>query len=457
MSSPALSPAALIAERPFSSYQRVVLGICLLIGLLDGYDALTIGYVIPAIAEDWGVSAGSLTPAVTAGLVGLVIGAITLGALGDRRGRRLVVITGFSVFAVFSGAIAFAPNMFTLAVLRFLAGVGLGAVLPSLIALSVEYSPTRRKALSAIVVGTSSVSLGGILGAALSAYLVPVFNWQSVFLVGGILPLLVLPLVVRLLPESLAFLSTPEREGEVRRVLARIDPELGQVPLALEPATVQSKAPLGVLFADRRAPLTILLWISYFCGYCLTFIVSTWMPALLDDAGQTSSVSIWATALSTVGAVIGAMTQGYFIDRRRQDYGLLGVGYLLGVPIIIALVNSMTSAPLVILFAVLLGLLSLAPVACMAALSANLYPASARATGVGWALTMARIGSIVGPLVVGILIQQGLAPSTIFSLACVPTGLAAVSVTVLARRARAELRRQSEIHVAADQKTHSAI
>ncbi|QYB00389.1 MFS transporter (plasmid) [Rhodococcus sp. USK10] len=419
------------------------MALCLAIALLDGFDALTMGYVVPSIAEDWGISAGLLTPVLTAGPLGMMFSTVTLGSVADRRGRRIVIISGVAAFGVFTGALSFAPNVETLSILRFLAGVGLGAVLPSLIALTAEYTPIRRKSMVTTAVAGAGIGAGGFIGGILSSFLIPAFGWQSFFAVGGLAPLLLVPLLVKFLPESLAFLAAQQRESQVRSILAKISPSYTNAELRMPAVERIEKRPLRHLFTTNRAMLTILLWTGYFCQYVMLFVLTGWMPTLLSDAGMGSSASIWATSLLTLGNMLGALYLGAVIDRRKQDFRFVALGFPVGALTILALVFSLPTTALVIPLAFVLGFSALATAPGLTALAVQLYPTPARATGLAWGLAAGRAGSLLGPLAVGILIQLNFESSTIFALGIVPAILAAIAVALLVRRASTEIRRQT--------------
>jgi MFS transporter, AAHS family, 4-hydroxybenzoate transporter len=432
-SSPSEGAVALLADRPASRYQKRLILFIMLIAFWDGYDALNIGYVIPSLAADWGTSPASLTAVITGGTFGLIVGAVTLGSLADSRGRRPIIIVGVAMFAIFSGGMALAPDIPTMTVMRFLAGVGMGAVLPSLFALAVEYTPMKRK-LTVVVVISAAVSAGGFVGGGIVNFLIPRFGWPSVFLLGGIIPLLLLPFIVKTLPESLAFLESRHRLAEVRRILAKIDPALANAPFQpLQASGTGAKAPLRALFQEGRAASTVLLWITFFCGYMLVFVMSSWMPTILVGAGMAQAHAVWATSLLTLGNMVGGVILGIMVDR-RQDFRILLLGYPLGAVAVIGIAFSTPTAGLVLPFALLLGLTALGTTAAQSALSATIYPSAARATGVSWALTCGRIASVVGPLLVGIFISLEFAPKSIFLLGLVPAGLGAFAMLGLVIR-----------------------
>jgi MFS transporter, AAHS family, 4-hydroxybenzoate transporter len=428
---------ALFADKPASRYQIRVIAFCLLIAFWDGYDALNIGYVIPALAEDWSIAPALFTPVLTAGTIGTIVGAITLGSFADSRGRRPVIIAGVAIFAVFSGGMALAPNIPVLTVMRFLAGVGLGAVLPTLVALAVEYAPAKKRMTVGVVL-SAAVAAGGFIGGGIVNFLLPLFGWHSVFIVGAVLPLVLLPFIVKALPESLSFLESRHRDAEVRRILTKIDAALADVPLQPRPAggaEVKAKAPLRVLFQEGRASSTALLWVTCFCGYMLVFVMASWMPTLLVGTGMAQPLAVWATSLLTLGSMVGGVAFGLLVDR-RQDFRVLLVGYPLGAVAIIGIALAIPNPAATLPLALLLGMTALGVTAAQTALAATIYPSTARATGVSWALTSGRIASVTGPLLVGVFIALEFAPKNIFLLGLVPAVLGSIAMAALVIRLR---------------------
>jgi AAHS family 4-hydroxybenzoate transporter-like MFS transporter len=429
MTSTPLTPAAFIDGRPLSSFQRRIIVLCLLIAFVDGFDALTIGYVIPSLAQALGVGAGALTPVVTAGALGLTMGAIFLGGVGDRRGRRFVIIWGTLGFGIFTGALALAPTITLLALFRFIAGVFLGAVLPNVIALGTEYTPSKhRSAMTGALV--LMVSAGGFVGGLLANVLLEPFGYRSIFIIGAVAPIVLVPVVATLMPESMLFLGARGRIEAVKRIVRRIEPTFSA---AITPPKIENaeKAPLRQLFLENRAAVTLLLWLCFFCQFLMVFVMSGWAPTLFKEAGMSASISIWATTLITLGTMLGALFLGVALDRRNQDFRLIAIGFAVGVLAVIGIVLSIPDPALVLPLSFLLGFSALATGSGLTSIAAQLYPVSAQATGIAWALTAARVGSFIGPLIVGIFISTGVAPKNIFLMGVVPASLAAVSVLVL--------------------------
>ena len=437
-------PADLIDRGPFSRYQKLVILLCLAIAFLDGYDALVIGYMVPTIADDWGINPGDLTPAITAGTIGLVIGALTLGAAADKRGRKVVIVLGVGLFAVFTGLHAIASGVTELSVYRLIAGIGLGAVLPSVISLSVEFSPAKNRAMVAVITSAATAA-GGFVGGQLVNVIVPATNWHAMFLLGAIVPIVLLPVVIKWLPESPSVLHSHDRLEELATVLSKVshrDIAGAEITPRERPDGPTNRVSVRDLFAENRTVATLALWAGYFCGYLMVFVVTSWMPTLLINSGIETSTAVLATSLATLGNMIGGIVLGYTVDRNKGEFWPLTIGYPLGALAMVGLVFAVPNAGLVLVMAAALGLTALGNLSGLTAAAAMVYPASTRATGVSYALTAGRFGSIVGPTLVGLLIAQNLPTKSIFLFGTIPALLASASVFVLwrsiARRTRQE-------------------
>lgn len=237
----------------FTTRQKAIVALCALIAMAEGFDTLAIGYLIPSMAKEWAISPGQFGVAVTAGSIGMIVGLVALGQVADRLGRRIVIIVCTLTFALFTGLIVFVQSVEALSVLRFLAGLGLGAALANVIALAVELVPTRSKAKVATLVGSGAVA-GGVVCGLVAQAMVPAFGWTSVFVVGAVIPLLLAVVAMWMLPESVEYLLAKGRQAEARRFLLLIDPGDSGAPLAAvgEARKGAPKAPVAALFTDVR-------------------------------------------------------------------------------------------------------------------------------------------------------------------------------------------------------------
>jgi len=428
--------AAFIDTQPVGRFQVRLLLLCAAVLFLDGFDTQAIGYVAPAIAREWGLGRGALGPVFSAGLFGLMIGALVLGPVADRIGRKRIIIISTVVFGLGALATVATQDVRSLLVVRFLTGLGLGGVMPNAIALASEYSPGRRRA-TMVMTMFCGFSVGAALGGLLAAALIPQFGWRSVFLVGGIAPLLLTPLLVKQLPESIRLLALGGKaDGRIAQLLGRAFPSAGLSAEsrfgAQEPKLVG--LPTAHLFAQGRLPVTLLLWVVFFMSLLDLYLLSNWLPTVLNDMGASVSAAAVIGAMLQVGGVIGTIILGRFID--RFSFQALALTYLFASAAVAMIGLSSQSIPVVTAAIFLSGFCIIGGQIAANALAATFYPTSIRSTGVGWALGIGRIGSIVGPLVGGIMLARHMDPQTVFIAAAAPALCAAAAAFGLSRLAQ---------------------
>ncbi len=413
--SQALSVSDVIDQRSMGSFQIWTVALCGIVLVLDGFDAQIIGFLAPSIADSTGIPVRTFGPVISAALFGLMIAAMSAGPIADRWGRRWPLIISTFSFAVFALLTARATTFRQLLVLRFLTGLGLGGAMPNVVALSSEYVPKRLLSFFVAILFIG-MPLGGVLCGTVSPWMIPAWGWQSVFYLGGIVPLVISLLLIFVLPESAQFLALRGEDPQrVKQILARISPDLATAQIDVASVSQDKRregGPVKYLFTESRAVATILLWIPNFMNLLLLYCITGWLPTLLRQSGMSLPESIRTTAFFSIGGIVGCLAEGALIDYFGASITLLAefvlsgvfIGVLAFVPSSFALAIAVTSA---------LGFMVIGGQAGLNSLAARFYPPAIRSTGVGWALGIGRIGSIVGPILAGMLFSMGWEPRQI--------------------------------------------
>ena len=426
------SIADLIDERPVGALQIRVFALCGLAVFVEGFDTQAIGYVAPAIAHDWHLAPGTLGPTFAAGLVGLSLGALLIAPLADRFGRRPVILFSSIAFGVLTLATAFAGGLTSLLVLRLLTGFGLGGAMANAIGLTAEYSPARRRG-TAVAIMFCGFGIGSAAAGALAAWLIGSEGWRSVFVTGGIGTLVLAGVLALWLPESLRFLALRGNHARMARLMPALGPAIPTAPPPSEP-----RGPgLGVLFQDGRTPMTLLLWCVFFAGLLDLYLLANWLPTTISAAGLPVRLAIIATALLQLGGITGALILGPLMDR-FGPFLVLPLAYLLACACIVGIGLAGTSVPITMITVFGAGIGVVGCQNCNNAVVSHLYPTAMRVRGIGAALAVGRVGSIVGPLVGGAMLGLHVDMRTLFVTSAVPmivAGVGMASLGVVTRRA----------------------
>jgi AAHS family 4-hydroxybenzoate transporter-like MFS transporter len=424
-----------------SNVQRWCVGLCLAIELLDGFDGQAIAFAGPGIMAGWRLSPTTFASVVSAGLVGTLIGTMAQGPISDRYGRRPVLLWSFSAIVVLTLAAAGASSPFVLAGLRFLNGLALGASLVNGVTLASEYAPQRMRAQILAIVA-SGLPLGVFVGGLLSSTVVERFGWRSIFLCAGSLALALLVALWRRLPESRLFLTarTAARGDERGRNNPRtLDQPLDPQQMSAAANLVVTPAALGV--KSRKALLrhgqwdkTLCLWIVFFVTQFPMFGLFTWLAKLLSQNGMTLSDSVIAVSLVSLGNVVGGIILGRVADATSITKVMIAA-YLASAALCVVLGATVGApAPEVWLVTFALGFAVGGAQLVAYGLMPILYDSEVRASGVGAAVTAARVGAIVGPMGGAALIQLHLSTFEVFSALAPPLIIAAAAVLVMSMR-----------------------
>jgi len=437
-SGPVIDIADFIDRQPIGGFQIKLLLMCAAVLFLDGFDTQAIGFVAPALAKEWGLTTrAALGPVFSAGLFGLMIGALVFGPLADRIGRKTIIILSTAAFGLGALATVLAHDITTLLVIRFLTGLGLGGAMPNTVAMTAEYNPQRRRA-TMVMIMFCGFSIGAALGGMLAADLIPRFGWRSVFLVGGIAPLIMVPILMWRLPESVRFLATTGQATErVAGLLKLINPSTAFAPGAqfVVHETRLDGVPVVHLFREGRTAATLLLWVVFFMSLLDIYFLALWLPTVLNDLGATVSVAVLIGSMLQIGGVVGTFALGSVID--RFSFRALALVYL-GAVFAVAAIGQLGHAAIPVSIAIFAaGFCVVGGQIAANALTAGYYPTSVRATGVGWALGIGRVGSIIGPLVAGVLIDAKWSTGALFMAAAAAAACAALASLLLSRIAAA--------------------
>lgn len=351
---PAIDISALIDKSSMSKLQLRVILLCTVVAAFEGYDLQAVAFVAPVLSDEFGIDAGAMGLLFGAFLVGMAFGNAFIGSVADRLGRRKILIASLLAYGACVVATGFSDSLTTLLIVRFLTGVGMGGAGPVYVALASEYSP-RRSRSTALMCVLTGIPAGAIVGGLIAAWIVPAFGWQSVFFVGGALPLVAAVLFVPTLPESIRFLaSQPDAAKRIRPLAERIAPQ--QQFTADSQFTVQGEtSPGGIrlpaLFQDGRAAMTLLIWLALFSIQFMAYFLLSWTPTLLIDAGIPLSTAILGATVISIGGLVGSILLGVLSDSLRRPVLVLCVACAISIPAVVLL--PMTLASIVWSFALI--------------------------------------------------------------------------------------------------------
>lgn len=417
-----------IDDARFNRFHWLVMGLCALLLIFDGYDLFIYGVVLPVIMEEWGLTPLEAGALGSYALFGMMFGALVFGTLADHIGRKKGITICFLLFSVATVLNGFASSPTEFAVYRFLAGLGCGGLMPNVVALMNEYSPKKlRSTLVALMF--SGYSLGGMCAAGLGIYLLPNFGWQVMFFAAAV-PLVLLPLIVWYLPESVGFLVRKGRTEEARAMLQKIQPEL-ELPtdaqLHMQDTSGQKTSVLD-LFRGGRLLGTLSIWVAFFCCLLMVYALGSWLPKLMANAGYSLGSSLSFLLALNFGGMFGAILGGWLGD--RFDLGKVVVAFFIVAVASISLLGVKTPMPVLYALITIAGATVIGTQILLYAAAAQFYGLSIRSTGLGWASGIGRNGAIVGPLLGGALMGINLPLQLNFIAFAIPGVIAALAMAL---------------------------
>lgn len=429
MSSKTVSITEIFDVSPFSPYQIWVCFLCFCVTFLDGFDLTVIGVALPKIADFLHSKPGALGLALSAGQVGPLIGAVVLGMLADRFGRKQMLFISSLAFGVFTMLTAYITSVEQLALFRFLAGIGLGGAVPNALAFGCEYAPTRMRATLTTTM-YAGMAVGSVTAGLSAAYLLPHYGWQSLFLLGGGVPIVIGLLVAGLLPESLEFLVRRGKDKrKIRRIVSRIAPALAKDD-TVEFYSADKKlpgAPVKHLFKGERALTTVLLWIAFFASFYLLWILLSWAPTLLRKSGATVQQYSLAFAGINLGSAVATVTIGRLMDK-SNPFNILKIAFVIAF-VSVVVFGLFAGSPFIVIaiLSVATGFFVIGGNSGLMGLATVSYPPDIRGTGLGWAYGIGKIGAMVAPAMGGILLSHNWSVAQI----CGANALTALMVTAV--------------------------
>ncbi|KAK43472.1 4-hydroxybenzoate transporter [Caballeronia jiangsuensis] len=437
---------SLIDKEPVRPFQWVIFALCFLTTLFDGFDTRAIGYTGPAIIAAFGLRPSELAPILIAGTLGMTVGAMTLGLLGDRVGRRPALLGGVALFSVASLLTAFAKSTSPILVLRFVAGLGMGGCTPVLLALAAEFWPARHR--GAVMTGVLlGLPAGAMVGALLASKMMPSLGWQSVFIAGGAAPLCLLVVLFFVLPESLSFSISQVRgrnTDSVRRLVSKVLKI--QVPadtVFAVPANT-ARASVRALFGDGKSRNTVAIWCVYFCNWVAWFMFLSWLPTVLKATGLPATQAPMGTVTVNAVFIVCAVPLSLLLPRVSTRLILVAL-MALGIALSIGLSVSGASWTAVFLLVGAAGLGIGGQQIVLNYLTVEAYPTTLRATATGWAIGMGRLGAIFGSAIGGSVLEFG-GPAGFYAALALPLLVALLSVMLIRSSNSAEDKDFAPVH-----------
>jgi AAHS family 4-hydroxybenzoate transporter-like MFS transporter len=422
-----------LTAESLSRFQVTVFLLCAFVAMLDGFDTQIIALAAPDIVVDWKIAPVSFAGVFASGLLGALVGALVFGAAADKIGRKPSLLVAIALFGLVSLLTPSVASIRELTMVRFFTGIGLGGALPGVIAVTSEFAPRRRRA-AIVSLMFCGFPLGAVVGGVVAALMVPAYGWKVLFYIGGVVPLLLLPVLAAVVPESIRFLSMRGKKDKLDAVLRRMQVSQSWLEESLdEDAQSDGEIKWGLLkglFGEGKALGTVILTGTFLLSLLLSYFLVNWLPLLSRQAGVGARYAVLGVAALNLGAIAGCLAIGRLTNHEGPVLPI-GLAYTIGGGAIALIGLSANSGALLLSMCFCAGALSIGAQMCIVGLAATFYETSVRATGVGWLLGTGRIGAILGPIFGGILISHGVAAPSLFLIAGGVSFCAALGVFLL--------------------------
>lgn len=436
MTATTMNVNAVVDQAKFKPFHLKIVLWCVFVVIFDGYDLAINGVALPLLMQEWNMTAVQAGMLASTALAGMMFGAMLFGMLADKIGRKNVILICVTLFSGFTFWGGFASNPTEFGILRFIAGLGIGGVLPNLVALTSEYAPQKMRS-TLVTTMFSGYAVGGIMAALLGAWLTPSFGWEVMFYIAG-LPLLILPLLWFFLPESLTFLVKKQQHEKARHIVQQISPQENispQTQFVLNEVQT-ADASIAALFKNNRGMSTLLFWCCFFMCLLMVYALGSWLPKLMMAAGYSLGNSLMFLMAMNIGAVIGTISGGILADRFHLKPVLMFLG-IMGA-LVMSLMGFQSNQFLLYILVFLAGAASIGSQMLLYSYVAQYYPLAVRSTGIGWSSAIGRMGAIVGPILIGGLLGMNLPAHFNFMAVGLPVLITAIAVALIMSEDEAE-------------------
>ena len=410
----------------------MIISICVIINILDGFDVLVMAFTAPALAEEWAIPNSELGILFSAGLLGMTAGSLFIAPYADKFGRRNIILLCLTIISSSMFISTFTESVSQLTIVRTITGLGIGGMLASMNVLVAEYSSSKYQGLS-ISVLQSSYPVGAIIGGMVSVYLITNYGWQSAFLLGAILSAIMIPVVYFVLPESVDFLINNRPKNaltKLNKTLHKLGYEKVTELPRISGTEKQSNNSVKGLFSKGLARSTIVLWSVFFCIMTTVYFVLNWTPKILVDAGLSMEAGISSSVIMNIGGTLGGLLLGV-ITAKFLPSKVVSVFIATTIVCLVLFGISTTDLNQAMILATLLGFFLFGSMIGLYTLVPNIYQAKIRTTGMGWSIGIGRIGGVLSPLIAGFLLDLSFETSTLFMLYAIPMVIGFVALRFL--------------------------